>query len=77
MKDNPCFNDYKCYLVNVYIYSQNYIQGVLELNLKEVKTFKLGFTIITLDCRKKKFPLLEILNLYQPQGPPPFLKSPQ
>lgn len=42
-----------------------------------MKTFKLGFGIIALDCRKKKFLLPEILNLYQPQVPHPFLKSPQ
>lgn len=48
----------------------------MELNLKEVKTFKLGFTITALSCRKRIFPLPEILDLYQPQVPPPFLKSP-
>lgn len=69
MKDDPCSTIRNAMW-------QIYIHKIKFKELKEVKTFKLRFSIMALDCRKRKFPLLEILKLYQPQVPPPFLKKP-
>lgn len=64
--------------VTLVLYSKYILVKLNSRNqeLKGIKTFKLGFGIVAFNYRKKKFLLLEILNLYQAQVLSPFLKKP-